>query len=353
MIDARVRKRLASGFELDVHWKTESRSAVLLGPAGAGKTLLLESLCGFARPDEGRVLVNGALVFDGAARIDFAPGMRRLAYVPSRPSLFPHLTLRENLAFGLSFGGRLERRRKVDVMLDDSGLASKADETPASLTAGERLRASVARALLCSPGVLLIDEPEKGLDAALREEMRAAIDVAAEGRGVQVIAAGRDPDDWLGITHEVAVLSDGVLLRNGDPDEVLDDPVSAGVAQLLGRHAVLETEILAMDPARKLCRLRCAPAGEPAFELLGPYFPGHLKGSRVHVAVRIDRVIAEPRGGEGIPRVVQRIIEGPRTVRLLFDGGIIAETARRDWEPHRHNRNWTVTVPPEAVTLLK
>lgn len=353
MIDARVRKRCGEGFELDLHWKTDSKAAVVLGAAGAGKTLLLESICGFARPDEGRIAIGGDVVFDGAGHVDVRPEHRRCAYVPSRGGLLPHMTLRENLAFAAWHGGRLERRRKVDVMLDESGLASKAEVLPERLPAGEYLRGSVARALLAGPRALVIDEPEKGLDAALREEMKAAVDVAVNGHGVQVVMAGRSADAWLDLGLEVAVLAGGRLLRNGTPEDVMDEPVSAEVARLLGRYAVVDAEIMAIDPARKLSRLRCVPGSEDGFEITAPYFPGLMKGARVQVALLVERVQAMGRGDEGVPRVLDRAVEGVRMVRLEFEGGVLAEVTRREWEPYRHNKNWMVMIPPEAVRLVK
>lgn len=353
MIDARVRKRCGEAFELDVHWKTDSKSAVVLGAAGAGKTLLIESICGFVKPDEGRIVIGGDAVFDGAGHMDVRPEHRKCAYVPSTGGLLPHMTVRENLALAAWYGGRLERRRKVDVMLEDSGLASRADVPPERLHPGEYLRASVARALLAGPRVLVIDEPEKGLDAALREEMKAAVDVASNGHGVQVVMAGRNPDMWLDLAMEVAVIDGGRLLRNGTPEDVLDEPLSAEVARLLGRYAVVDVEIVAMDPARKLSRIRCVPESEGGFEITAPYFPGLMKGARVQVAVLVERVQAMGRGEEGVPRVLERAVEGVKTVHLEFEGGVRAEVSRREWEPYRHNKNWMVMIPPEAVRLVR
>ena len=353
MIDARVRKRGPNGFELDVHWKSESKSIALLGPSGAGKTLLLECLSGFVRPDEGRVAIGDDVVFDGAGRIFVPPEKRAVAYVPSQDSLLDHLTVRENLALAVASGGRLEKRRKVDVMLDEAGLARYAARRPAALTRGERLRASVARALLASPRVLVIDEPERGLDAALCEELRAAVDAASEGRNVQVVLAGRDPEAWLELATEAVILHHGKLLRHGAADDLLDEPLSPDVARLLGRHSIMEAEIMAIDPARKLSRLRCGADAENAFEIVAPYFPGLMKGAHVQIALRTDRVTAATRGEDGIPRTLDHAVEGLKSVALHFDGGVVAEITRREWEPHKHNKSWMVTVPPEAVRLLR
>ena len=148
------------------------------------------------------------------------------------------------------------------------------------------------------------------------------------------------------------MLENGRAVRQGAGTEWLDDPGNEAVVRWLDRHAVLDAEILALDPGRRLSRLLCQPGTEHAFEAPAPYFPGLLIGARIRVAVRRDRVQAQGRGG-GLPCTLEEAREGPLSVRLRFTNGLTAEITRREWEPFRHNKVWNVEIPAEAVRLLR
>ena len=135
MIDARIRKTFAarndsSEFVLDVHIRTAAHITVLFGPSGAGKSLTLESIAGFATPDEWRILVDDVLLFDGASKLSLTPQERRSGYVFQSSALFPHMTLRENLDFAAGALPRLERRRAIGAMLDQFHLEDVAGRKP-------------------------------------------------------------------------------------------------------------------------------------------------------------------------------------------------------------------------------
>src|SRR5713226_4789995 len=176
MIQARIRKRFAPGpespgFSLDLEFEAESGVTVIFGPSGSGKTLTLDSIAGFVRPDEGRILLDDAILFDGAAGVHVPPRKRQCGYVFQNYALFPHMTLRQNLEFAVEGRPRLERHRKVNEMLEKFHLADVSGRRPYELSGGQKQRCSIARALVGSPRLLLLDEPARGLDAPLRSEL--------------------------------------------------------------------------------------------------------------------------------------------------------------------------------------
>ena len=124
---------------------------VLFGPSGAGKTLTLDSIAGFVRPDEGRILLDDQILFDGAAGVHLAPRARRCGYVFQNYALFPHMTLRQNLEFAAERTPRLERHRKVNEMLEKFHLTDVAGRRPHELSGGQKQRCSIARALIGAP----------------------------------------------------------------------------------------------------------------------------------------------------------------------------------------------------------
>src|SRR5215472_2015112 len=174
MIQARLRKAFrASGnqsYNLDVEFQAGDRVTVLFGPSGSGKTLILDSIAGFVRPDEGRILLDDDILFDGATGVHLTPQARNCGYVFQKYALFPHMTLRENLIFAAERQPRLERHRRVNDIIEKFRLTDAASRKPHEVSGGQRQRCSIARAIIGAPRVLLLDEPTQGLDAPLKAE---------------------------------------------------------------------------------------------------------------------------------------------------------------------------------------
>ncbi|MCL4842278.1 MAG: ATP-binding cassette domain-containing protein [Bryobacteraceae bacterium] len=352
MIDIRIRCRGPHSDTLDAEWRSEAKSTLLAGRAGAGKTLLLRALCGLARPDEGRIALAGQVVFDGPAGVNVSPARRGVAFIPSEPSLAARLSVRDHLTLACRASGRVERSRQVEAMLDEAGLLDHAARDAAQLLPGLQLRTAAARALIAQPRLLLIDEPVRGLDANLINELRGVIDAAVNGHGVRVVVCSRGSEAGLDLAQEVLLLEDGRIARQGSGADWLDDPGNDATVRWLDRHAIVEAEILALDPGRRSSRLLCQPESEQRFEAAAPYFPGLLKGARIRVAIRCDRVLASGRG-PGLPCALDDAREAPVSIRLRFTNGLAADVTRREWEPFRHNKVWNVEIPPEAVRLLR
>src|SRR5688572_16828102 len=167
MIAIDVSKRFV-GFTLDVSWQAHEGVTGLFGPSGAGKTATLDCLAGLTRPDRGRIVVNDRVLFDSAAGIDLPPRQRRLGYVFQGYALFPHLTVADNVAYGLHDLERHARRRRAAEVLERLGLSSLARRRPDELSGGQRQRVALGRALAPEPALLLLDEPFSALDAPLR-----------------------------------------------------------------------------------------------------------------------------------------------------------------------------------------
>jgi molybdate transport system ATP-binding protein len=358
MIDVRVRKRFAarkdsSAFELDVHVKTSAPVAVLFGPSGAGKTLTLDSIAGFVTPDEGRIAIGEKVVFDLAGKVSAAPRERSCGYVFQNYALFPHMTLKENLAFAAERLPRLERSRRMAALLDQFHLGELTGRKPHELSGGQKQRASIARALLAAPKILLLDEPARGLDLSLREALREMLGEIRREYKTPIVLVTHDLDECLELADEMFVYQRGRVTQSGAPEDVVENPATEETARLLGMYNVIAAEIVAMDPGQNRSRLRAAPESEEGFEFAGPYFPGHLLGARLTVCVRMDRVFAQPRQNGGAPVELSEVSERLQTVRLHFKGGLAADMPRREWEANRHCRAWGVRIEPEWVRLVK
>jgi len=319
MIDARLLLEM-EGFRLDLHLKSNAVATVLFGASGAGKSLTLDCLAGFATPSQGRILIGDEILFDSGARVNMPPRRRRCGYVFQSDALFPHMTLRENLGFAVSGRGRLERKRVVDEMLDRYHLAEFAGRKPQELSGGQRQRGSIARALLAQPRVLLLDEPSRGLDAALKREFYEAVR-EAKSMGAPVVLVTHDVDEALELGDEMAVIESGRIVQQGPPAEVLDAPASARVARLMDCYNVAEAEIAEMDPAAGKSRLRCRFEGSGESEWEGPYIPGNLLGAKLQLAVRVDAVRLD-RGG--VPLRARRRTVLAQGTKIEFENGLAA-----------------------------
>ncbi|RDU96842.1 ABC transporter ATP-binding protein [Trinickia dinghuensis] len=209
----------------------------LLGPSGSGKTTLLRTVCGFERASQGTIEIGGRQV--ESDEIYVRAEARRIGYVSQEGSLFPHLSVAENIVFGLPSQQRRARHR-VDELLELVGLPlSCGDRPPHQLSGGQQQRVALARALAPSPSLVMLDEPFSSLDASLRAETRQAVADALAHAGATAVLVTHDQSEALSMGHEVAVLWDGRLIQIAAPDVLYRRPVSREVASFVGEALML------------------------------------------------------------------------------------------------------------------
>ena len=224
-------------FELDVDLKVEPGEVVaVLGPNGSGKTSLLRGLAGLVPLDAGRITLNGAVLDEPARRVYVQSERRPIGMVFQDYLLFPHLTLLENVAFGLRSRGtpRPAAMAAAQQWLERVGLGADAERKPRSLSGGQAQRVALARALVTNPALLLLDEPMAALDATTRVELRRDLRRYLESfRGVRLLVT-HDPVEAMAMADRLVVLEHGRVLQSGTPLEVTQRPRSRYVADLVG-----------------------------------------------------------------------------------------------------------------------
>jgi len=213
-----IRKTVASDrrrFELRVRFRSQARRTVIYGPSGAGKTLTLQALAGLLMPDAGRIAFDGTVLFDADARVAVPARERRFGYLFQDYALFPHLDVRQNIAFGLQRGwrnpGRAAGGVAVERWLDALELRPVAAQRPHQLSGGQRQRTALARALASEPRALLLDEPFSALDPALRGRTRDELDRLLAQIDIPLVMITHDPDDLGRFGEHALQLVDGVL----------------------------------------------------------------------------------------------------------------------------------------------
>ena len=212
--------RLAlSEFDLRIDGELARGWTGLVGRSGAGKTSLLELIAGLRRPVEGRITIDGRVVFDASRRAAVPPKGRGVGYVTQDETLFPHLSVRGNLLYGdRRGGGALPGFQRVVSIL---GIESLLDRSVTTLSGGEKRRVALGRALLSGPELLLLDEPLTGLDSPLRDQVIGALKAIHSQFPVSTIYVAHNPEEVLALCDEVLVLSRGRIERRGSPRDVL------------------------------------------------------------------------------------------------------------------------------------
>jgi len=257
----------------------------LLGPSGCGKTTTLQLLAGFLAPDEGEIRVGGRPL--SSPRSVVPPERRNMSLIFQSYAVWPHKTVRENVAFGLHVR-KLPRREitdRVARILETVRLGLLADRYPDELSGGQQQRVALARALVVEPEILLLDEPLSNLDANLREEMRFEIRRLHDATGITMVYVTHDQGEAMVIADRVAVMNHGRLEQVAPPEEVYERPTTKFVASFIGR-----TNVLAYEPSR--LEVARAPVGAR----------GHVVCIRPH-----EVLLEEPVNGRS-NRLVGRVV---------------------------------------------
>ena len=313
--------RSAPGFELDIRLRCDAGVTVLFGASGSGKTLTLEALAGFLQPERGRILLNDEILFDAESGVCLPPQRRGVGYVFQNDALFPHMTLEQNLAFGIARLPALERHRRVRDMMDRFGLAALATRRPHELSGGQKQRASIARALVTEPRLLLLDEPVRGLDYPLRQDFYEILRGIRQSYQIPILLVTHDVKEGFELAAQMTVYEAGRIVQTGAPEEIFLHPRNASVARLLGIANIFSGTVEELDPMADSTRIRTA-----VFPVTVPYLPGRLKGDSVSFCIPQEHVQLVAAGASesernrenSIPARVMEEIATPNTVRLLL-----------------------------------
>ncbi len=254
-LSVQVVKRM-SDFTLDVQWQARDEVVALFGPSGAGKTLTLQCLAGLVRPDRGCLAVNGEVFFDGDAGIDIPPQRRRLGYVFQGYALFPHLSVEDNVGYGLRGRPDGERRRRAAEVMERLGLAALARRRPRELSGGQQQRVALGRALAVDPELLLLDEPLSALDAPLRRQLRRDLMTTVREWGKATVLVTHDLSEAFQLADRVVIYENGRVMQAAPKEELLSAPASERVAQLMGVRNILRGTVLKAAPDRIQLRWR-------------------------------------------------------------------------------------------------
>ena len=321
----------------------------LLGPSGCGKTTTLRMIAGFERPSGGHIFLDGKDVSDTP------PNRRNVNTVFQSYALFSHLTVAENVAFGLRFAkaSREETRSRVGEALSLVRMQELRDRRPHQLSGGQQQRVALARALILNPSVLLLDEPLGALDAKLRKALQIELKALQEQVGITFVYVTHDQEEALTMADRLAVMNEGRIEQVGSPREVYEEPASAYVADFLGVSNMLDAQVVGADSDGR-CRVRIGDS-----ELFASRGDTSARGP-VKVVVRPERVRVEASGETGenrLPGKIERIVYAGAISQLVVTldrGTPIRCMLANDGAGSSFDRGAPVSVylPCEALRVL-
>ncbi len=295
---AAIRKRFATAereFKLDVEFDAAAGFTILFGPSGAGKTTVLDCVAGLATPDAGRISVGDRVLFDSTIPIHVPVAKRGVGYVFQELALFPHLTVEQNVEYGLAHVPRADRMQRVAAMLQEFRIDHLRQQPPAKISGGERQRVALARTLVTDPCILLLDEPLAALDAATKARIIDDLRAWNQVHQIPILYVTHSREEVMALGERVLVLDQGRIIAQGTPHEVLRAPLQETVAQLVGFENIFDATVESVheDRGTMMCKLEAdMPENQPRnqVEIETPLVRAEV-GSHLLVGIRAGDIL--------------------------------------------------------------
>ncbi len=284
MLDLAIRKTLPE-FKLEVAFRVDREIMAILGPSGCGKTMTLKCIAGLMLPDQGFIRLNQQILFDSEQGIDLPTRQRKIGFLFQNYALFPHLTVSDNIAFGIRHLPAAERRARVEQLLPRMRLEGLGHRYPSELSGGQQQRAALARALAAEPEVLLLDEPFSALDTIVKQRLAEELLEIQEYYRGHVLFVTHNLAEAYRLSSKMAVYEAGAILQWGDRQSIIECPASKKVARLTGMDNIFAARITQIQGNR----VQLALAGGNL--TVYPENPGKIKVNQtVSAAIRAEYV---------------------------------------------------------------
>jgi len=290
MLSVNIRKRFSNSaqFQLQIAAEFPPGFTVLFGPSGAGKSTLLDCIAGLLQPDEGTIHLGETVFFDVAKRLSLSPQDRGVGYVFQSLALFPHLTVQQNVAFGITTLPASEQQERIARILRIFHIQQLTHRKPRELSGGEQQRVALARSLVTQPRLLLLDEPLTGLDAGLRRSILQDLREWNASNRVPILYVTHNREEVDAVGERVVALVDGHVRESGLPASVLDAPNTAALAQAAGFENLLLGRITEKRPSDGVMRVALEGGEHCDLEVpLGSAQPG----AQIQIAIRAGDIL--------------------------------------------------------------
>ncbi|HET8668173.1 MAG TPA: molybdenum ABC transporter ATP-binding protein [Terriglobales bacterium] len=313
-------------FSIDMNFNLGPGFTVLFGASGAGKTTVLDCIAGLTAPEAGRISINGDVLFDSKTRVNVAVERRRVGYVLQTLALFPHLRVQQNIEYGIASLDAIERRKRVEAVLESFRITHVVNRRPGEISGGEKQRVALARTLVTAPRVLLLDEPLSALDAPTKSRILDDLRAWNDLHRIPVVYVTHSREEVFALAEHAIAIERGRVVAEGNPFDVLQAPVTETTAYLAGFENIFDARIAGVheDGGTMTC-----VAGAVSFET--PLARMH-EGELARIGIRAGDVLVaavRPQGLSArnvIPGRIAGITKRDRTVVLQVDCGVLFET---------------------------
>ena len=344
MIEVNIAKDLGN-FSLNLSLSLQKGLTVLFGPSGSGKTLTLHTIAGLVEPDSGTIRVNGTVYFDKRGGVNLPIPHRRVGYVFQEPSLFPHMSVFENIAYGISGLSSEEMKQMVTPLIEKMRLSGLEKNFPHQISGGQKQRVALARALVTSPLLLLLDEPFASLDNPVREELRLDLLRIREEDHVPIVFVTHDVEEAFVLSDEIIVLNDGKVEQIGSKEDIFYRPQTQKVAKFFGVKNIFHGKVKEIRPGEGEMTVWVEEKG---FRSSIPYREGAVVGEWLRFCIRPEEIMILKEG-----RPIKKNLEGNiftgKIVRIVEKGAehtLFFKQSRDDYD-------FEISIPNLAYRSLR
>jgi molybdate transport system ATP-binding protein len=356
MLEVKIKKTLP-GFNLEVDFTIDQEILAILGPSGSGKTMTLKCVAGLLEPDEGRIALNGRVLFDSAARINLPARERKIGFVFQNYALFPHRTVVENMSYGIRRRPRHEVAARVLWLLEKMHIEGLGERYPRQLSSGQQQRVALARALSCEPEVLLLDEPFSALDTPRRERLEVELLAMQDFYRGDILFVTHDLAQGYKLGSRIAVYESGQVAQMDSKHRVITRPANRTAARLTGFRNLMEGRVNRVGDAGVWVDigglgviLRVANGGDT----------GVIAGQEVAVGIRSEHVRPVALAGENtVYGTVTRVVEGVTTLYYYLrpapasgEGELEVSLSKTEKSDMLNGGSYHFSLPPEHLVII-
>jgi molybdate transport system ATP-binding protein len=309
-------QRALPGFKLDVHFTLNHDIMAVLGPSGAGKTMTLQCIAGLIQPDKGHIELNGQTLFDSARAVNLPPQRRRVGFVFQNYALFPHLTVLQNVSYGIEHLPKAEVRAKAGQLMETMHVSQLSHRYPRQLSAGQQQRVAIARALATDPDVLLLDEPFSALDTQLKERLELELLALQQSYRGSMLLVTHDLSEGYKLGTAAAIFQGGRIVQCGSREEVFGRPADRNVARLTGVRNLMEGTVSRTEGGYVYVLVT---AWGSELKVRNGFGLTLAPGQRVVVGIRPEYIRLTGETGQNVfPSVIMQLAEGIASIAYRF-----------------------------------